>query len=173
MLAVIVLLTIVPPGLRPITHVPHNFEHAVVFLLNGLAFAFGYRGRELLLSIAALPLCAGLEIAQVFVPGRHARISDFAVDVIAALIGIAAGTIIAQKMQHSARGHQIEWFACLRRSLRRNLLVDTEMLFNRRNPLQRDLQQPDLPKYVTSPTSNFRDLVGPFCGRTATVNIFL
>jgi VanZ family protein len=105
---VIVLLTIVPPGSRPITHVPHNVEHAAVFLLNGLAFAFGYRGRELLLSIAAPPLCAGLEIAQLFVPGRHARISDFAVDMIAALMGIAAGTIIARKMQHSARSYHIE-----------------------------------------------------------------
>jgi VanZ family protein len=97
-LAVIVLLTIVPPGLRPITHVPHNVEHAAVFLLDGLVFAFGYRGRALLMSIAALPLCAALEIGQLFIPGRHARLSDFVVDFIAAVIGIAAGTIIAQKM---------------------------------------------------------------------------
>jgi hypothetical protein len=40
-------------------------------------------------------LCAGLEIAQLFVPGRHARLSDFVVDFVAALMGIAAGTIIA------------------------------------------------------------------------------
>jgi VanZ family protein len=97
-LAAIVLLTIVPPDLRPITLAPHNVEHAAVFLLGGLAFAVAYRGHALLLSIAALPFCAGLEIAQLFVPGRHARISDFAVDVIAALIGVAAGSIIARKM---------------------------------------------------------------------------
>ena len=97
-LAAIVLLTIVPPGLRPITLAPHNVEHAAVFLLDGLAFAVAYRGRELLLSIVALPLCAGLEMAQLFVPGRHARLSDFVVDFVAALMGIAAGTIIAQKM---------------------------------------------------------------------------
>jgi VanZ family protein len=97
-LAAIVLLTIVPPDLRPITSAPHDVEHAAVFLLDGLAFAFGYRGREWLLSIAALPLCAGLEIAQLFVPGRHARISDFAVDVIAALMGIAAGSVTAQNI---------------------------------------------------------------------------
>jgi VanZ family protein len=97
-MAAIVLLTIVPPGLRPITPVPHNVEHAAVFLLDGLAFAFAYRGRALLLSSAALPLCAGLEIAQLFVPGRHARLSDFVVDFVAALMGIAAGNIIAQKI---------------------------------------------------------------------------
>jgi VanZ family protein len=107
-LAAIVLLTIVPPGLRPITLAPHEVEHAAVFLLDGLAFAFAYRGHALLLSLASAPLCAGLEIAQLFVPGRHARLIDFVVDLIAALMGIAAGTIIAQKMQHPARGHHIE-----------------------------------------------------------------
>jgi hypothetical protein len=58
----------------------HNVEHAVAFLLDGLAFAFGYRGRALLLSVASAPLCAGLEIAQLFIPGRHALISVFAVE---------------------------------------------------------------------------------------------
>jgi VanZ family protein len=48
--------------------------------------------------MAALSFCGGLEVAQLFIPGRHARISDFAVDVIAALMGIAAGNLIAQKM---------------------------------------------------------------------------
>jgi VanZ family protein len=94
--------------LRPITPAPHFVEHAAVFLLDGLAFAFGYRGRALLLSVASAPLCAGLEIAQLFIPGRHARISDFAVDLIAALMGIAAGTVIAQKVQRFARGHLLE-----------------------------------------------------------------
>jgi VanZ family protein len=84
--------------LRPITPAPHNVEHAAVFLVDGLAFAFAYRGRALLLSMAALSFCGGLEVAQLFIPGRHARISDFAVDVIAALMGIAAGNLIAQKM---------------------------------------------------------------------------
>jgi VanZ family protein len=97
-MAAIVLLTIVPPSLRPITPAPHNVEHAAVFLLDGLALGFAYRGRALQLSIAALPFCGGLEIAQLFIPGRHARISDFVVDVIAALLGIAAGNLIAQKM---------------------------------------------------------------------------
>jgi VanZ family protein len=98
LMTAIVLLTIVPPSLRPITPAPHNVEHAAAFLLAGLMFAFGYRGRELLLSITALLFCAGLEIGQLFVPGRHARFSDFVVDVIAALMGIAAGNLIAQKM---------------------------------------------------------------------------
>jgi VanZ family protein len=98
----------VPPSLRPITPAPHNVEHAAIFLLDGLAFAFAYRGRALLLSMAAPSFCGGLEVAQLFIPGRHARLSDFVVDFIAALIGIVAGTIIARKMRYSARDHQIE-----------------------------------------------------------------
>src|SRR5580704_5659399 len=92
-LGAIVLLTIVPPSLRTTTPVSHNVEHATIFALDGLAFGIAYRGHALLLSIAALPLCAGLELAQLFVPGRHARISDFVVDAIAALMGIAAAKL--------------------------------------------------------------------------------
>jgi hypothetical protein len=68
-LAAIVLLTMVPPGLRPITLAPHNVEHAAVFLLDGLAFAFAYRGHALLLG------CAG---AQQLSPPRPHPINSIA-----------------------------------------------------------------------------------------------
>jgi VanZ family protein len=95
MLAVIAVLSLVPPTARPITVVaPHTFEHAGIFLLDGLAFGVAYLGHERWLSIGAVAFCGGLELAQLMVPGRHARVSDFVVDVIAACIGVVAGSIL-------------------------------------------------------------------------------
>jgi len=34
-----------------------------------------------------------IELAQLFVPGRHARLSDFTVDALAARIGLAASQV--------------------------------------------------------------------------------
>jgi VanZ family protein len=93
MLAIIVVLSLVPPTARPTTAVagwavPHALEHAGIFLLDGLAFGFGYPGHERWLSIGVAAFSGGIELAQLMVPGRHARISDFIVDVLAAGIGI-------------------------------------------------------------------------------------
>jgi VanZ family protein len=97
MLSAIVVLTMVPPGVRPITFVPHKIEHAGIFLVAGISFGIAYRGRECLLSIAAFVFCAAIELAQLYVPGRHARLSDFIVDAIAAVIGIFVGSILLRR----------------------------------------------------------------------------
>lgn len=96
-LAVIIVLSLVPPGARPATFVPHNIEHASVFLLDGIAFGITYCGHERLLSIGAVIFCAGIELAQLMVPGRHARLSDFVVDAIAICVGIVAGSMLMRK----------------------------------------------------------------------------
>jgi VanZ family protein len=51
--------------------------------------------------IVAVAACAGIELAQLMVPGRHARVSDFIVDAAAACIGILAGAL-AVRMKHNA-----------------------------------------------------------------------
>jgi VanZ family protein len=88
-LAVTLALTIGPPGLRPVAPVPHVFEHFGIFLLLGSAFALGYPRNHFYLAVAALPCIAGLEVLQLFAPGRHARLSDFIVNAIGAYAGIA------------------------------------------------------------------------------------
>jgi VanZ family protein len=93
-LAAIIVLSLVPPGARPITSFPHKIEHAGIFLLNGVAFGVAYRGYEWLSSIGAVIFCAGIELAQLIVPGRHARLSDFFVDSIAICVGIFAGSTL-------------------------------------------------------------------------------
>ena len=86
--AVIVILSIVPPGLRPETNIPHDLEHAGIFLLTGLAFGLAYDYSKGLLTSYTVAFSAAVELIQLFVPGRHARLSDFGVDSAAICLGL-------------------------------------------------------------------------------------
>jgi VanZ family protein len=87
----IVVLTVVPPSLRPTTDAPHDVEHAAAFLIVGILFGLAYDGRERILSVGAVVFCAIVEVLQLYVPGRHARWIDFVVDAVAALVGVFVG----------------------------------------------------------------------------------
>jgi VanZ family protein len=91
LLALIMVLTLVPPAFRPETSVSHTMEHAAIFLTTGLAFGTGYGRRGALPYIAAILFCAALEIAQLFDPGRHARMSDFFIDFSVMWLGLCLG----------------------------------------------------------------------------------
>jgi VanZ family protein len=84
----ILILSIVPPDYRVVTDLPRPLEHLAVFLLVGLAFVFGYPGRYLFQCVALSLFAAAIELLQVWVPGRHARLSDF----IAGFAGVILGT---------------------------------------------------------------------------------
>lgn len=90
----IILLSVVPPDLRPATPLPHDVEHFGIFWVTGFAFAFGYPHRKVLLSTLLVSFAAVIEVAQLFVPGRHARLSDFIVDALAVAIGLVAVLLI-------------------------------------------------------------------------------
>ena len=78
--AAIIVLSVVPPGLRPQTVVPHHLEHLVIFAAAGFAFGLGFDQKRSLLAIYLVVFAGFAEFLQVFVPGRHARLSDFIVD---------------------------------------------------------------------------------------------
>lgn len=90
---IITVLSVVPPSMRPETDVPHNLEHFVPFLVTGVAFGFGYDRRAFLVAAAMVVFTAAIEILQIFVPGRHARLSDFVVDAAAVTAGVALGAV--------------------------------------------------------------------------------
>jgi VanZ family protein len=98
MLSTVVVLTLVPPSARPTTFVPHNIEHAGTFLAVGISFGMTYLGRERLLSIGAIVFCAAIELAQVYVPGRHARLGDFIVDTVAGAAGVFLGSTLLRNL---------------------------------------------------------------------------
>ena len=87
----IVGLSIVPPDYRVITDLPRPLEHLSIFLLTGVAFGLGYPERYPLQSIALVLFAAAVELVQVWVPGRHPRLSDFA----AGVVGLGLGTGLA------------------------------------------------------------------------------
>lgn len=96
LIAAITVLSLVPPNLRPETGAAHNFEHSAIFAAAGLCFGFGYSRRPMW-TVGALIIFAGaIELAQMLIPGRHARLSDFIVDATAMFISVAVGSIMAR-----------------------------------------------------------------------------
>src|SRR6266481_2171144 len=53
-LAAIIFLSLVPPGVRPTTFLPHKIEHAGIFFFDGLAFGIAYLGYEWLMAVERL-----------------------------------------------------------------------------------------------------------------------
>jgi VanZ family protein len=101
--AIITVLSLVPPKLRPETAAPHNLEHFAIFFAAAVAFGFGYNRRPGIVAVALVIFAGAIEIAQILVPGRHARWSDFVVDAVALCIGVAMGYFVgARTLQRSA-----------------------------------------------------------------------
>ena len=86
----IVVLSFVPPQLRPETVLPHKLEHFLAFVVTGAAFGVSYEAMRGLLALQLLVFSALVEVGQIFVPGRHARVGDFVIDA----FGITAGSLI-------------------------------------------------------------------------------
>jgi VanZ family protein len=91
----IIILSLVPPTLRPETAVPHNLEHSSIFVATGVAFGIGYSRRPILITIMLVIFAGAIELTQIVVPGRHARVSDFIVDALAACVGAAMTSVVA------------------------------------------------------------------------------
>jgi VanZ family protein len=94
--AAIVMLSAIPPALRPETAAPHNFEHFLIYWVTGLAFGLGFRRSFGLLAIFLLIFAGCVEIAQLFVPGQHAPLSDFLVDAVAMWFGLIGVSMFRQ-----------------------------------------------------------------------------
>ena len=105
--ATIVVVSLVPPNLRPETGAPHDFEHFVIFAATGLAFGLGYDTRRDLLGTQLVVFAGAVEIAQLFVAGRHARFSDFLVDAVAACAGSIIAPLIRQVCGRWALGRGV------------------------------------------------------------------
>jgi len=94
--AAIAVLSLVAPSWRPVTVLPHNLEHAAIFAIAGFLAGLGYPARPLR-SFAGFVIFAGaIELAQIPVPGRHARFSDFVIDALAACAGVGAAFVIGK-----------------------------------------------------------------------------
>jgi VanZ family protein len=77
-----------PASQRPQLHVGQNVEHALAFVLLGLAFGLAYTRRRWLTAAGVIGFTGLIELLQLLAPGRHARWSDFVVDALAAALGL-------------------------------------------------------------------------------------
>jgi VanZ family protein len=89
--AAVSFATLGPPQYRPhYSPLGQDGEHALAFVLLGLAFGFAYARNRLRTAAIAVGLIGAIEILQFWAPGRHARLEDFLVDALTACIGLAA-----------------------------------------------------------------------------------
>ena len=99
LLLAILVLSLVPAEFRPETGLPHNIEHGGIFALLGTAMVLGYRPRFWAWVTLGPLFAAVIEILQLGVPGRHARLSDFLVDAGAVLLGSACAVFLLKIQQ--------------------------------------------------------------------------
>ena len=92
--AAVTFATLGPARYHPHADLGQNGEHALAFLLVGLAFGLAYRRNRLLTALVAVAMTGAIEILQSLAPGRHARLSDFVVDALAACAGLAAAAAL-------------------------------------------------------------------------------
>jgi VanZ family protein len=95
--AAIIVLSLVPASLRPETDLPHDLEHVAIFAATGIAFGVGYGRRPGLVTLWLVIFAGAVELAQLAIPGRHARLSDFIVDALAVCIGQAMASYVAER----------------------------------------------------------------------------
>jgi len=98
--AAIVVLSVVPTTLRPETGLPHGFEHFAIYWATGVAFAVGYSLTPLLATVLVV-FSGAVEMLQLFIPGRHARLSDFIVDGLASVIGLMTVWLVTQMRERA------------------------------------------------------------------------
>lgn len=104
--AAVAFATLGPPGYRPHSNLGQDGEHALAFVLLGLAFGLAYTSNRMITAIAAVGLTGVLELLQLWMPGRHARLEDFVVDALAVCIGLAVAVTldwIIRRTQQNAK----------------------------------------------------------------------
>jgi VanZ family protein len=92
--AAVTFATLGPARYRPHADLGQSGEHALAFVLVGLAFGLAYPRHRLPAAFIALAMTAAIELLQFWAPGRHARLMDFVVDALAACAGLAAAAAL-------------------------------------------------------------------------------
>jgi VanZ family protein len=103
--AAVTFATLGPPRFRPHSNLGQDGEHALAFVLVGLAFGLAYTRNRVLTAAIAVVMIGVLEILQLWMPGRHARVEDFIVDALAACVGLAGAAVLDLVVQRFRRAN--------------------------------------------------------------------
>jgi VanZ family protein len=99
LLLTIVCLSLSPAPMRPQSGFSIGLEHFGFFALAAFMFSLGH-GWPLTYCLTSLIVFNGLvEWAQMLVPGRHARFSDFAVKSLGIVVGLAIGYLVRKRIR--------------------------------------------------------------------------
>ena len=98
----LVVASVAPASERRVTGVEHGYEHFPSFGFVGFVFAPAYSQRPILLMISAIVFTAFLELIQIPLPTRHARVADFFIDALAACLGIGF-SYLSLRIFHATR----------------------------------------------------------------------
>jgi VanZ family protein len=101
--AAVTFATLGPPRFRPHSDFGQDGEHALAFVLLGLAFGLAYTRNRMLTAVISVVMIGVIEILQIWAPGRHARLEDFVVDALAACVGLAVAAGLDWLVQRSRR----------------------------------------------------------------------
>ena len=83
----IVVLTLGPVGLRPQLGHP-SLERFAAYLALGGIFSFAYPRHRAWVALAVVCAALGLEVGQLLVPGRDARVADAVIKAFGAVSGV-------------------------------------------------------------------------------------
>ena len=90
----IVVLSLIPGPYRPHTGAPVGAEHFFAYAATAVALALGWRSlaQGMLITVGLLVLACGLELAQLFVPGRSSDLVTALVSGLGGLCGVVLAT---------------------------------------------------------------------------------
>jgi VanZ family protein len=84
----VIALSVAPASVRPVTGLGQTIEHALCFFALGAVVAYALSLSLLQSMTAGIAFASIVELAQIPVPSRHARVSDFVIDAVAICTGI-------------------------------------------------------------------------------------
>ena len=101
--AAVTFATLGPASYRPHASLGQDGEHALAFILVGVAFGLAYTEHRLRVALIAVIMIGVIEILQFWAPGRHSRLEDFAVDALAACVGLALAAALDWMIKRTRR----------------------------------------------------------------------
>lgn len=101
-LVAVAALTVVPANDRPVTGLGQDLEHFLCFAALGVLTAYAFELPLKLLLPATVAFALVLELAQIPLPTRHARLEDFVVDALGIGIGVISARLSMRLLQRAA-----------------------------------------------------------------------
>jgi len=91
----IAVLSLIPGFMRPDTGFPGQIDHTIAYCGTAGLLGLGYPAAKSRFgtTVMLISLAAALEVAQLWVPGRHSQFIDFATSAVGTCLGMLAAVV--------------------------------------------------------------------------------